>query len=31
MGIGYADPKNPINQFRSSRADVKEFSEFIGF
>lgn len=31
MGIGYADPENPINRFRSSRADVNEFSEFIGF
>ena len=31
MGIGYADPDNPINEFRSNRADVNEFSEFIGF
>ena len=31
MGIGFADPYYPINEFRSNRADVNEFSEFIGF
>ena len=31
MGIGYADSNNPINSFRSKRADVNEFAKFIGF
>ena len=30
MGLGYADPKNPINAFRSEREDVDKFTKFIG-
>ena len=31
MGIGYADPKNPINSFRSEREEVDGFTTFVGF
>ena len=31
MGIGYADPKNPINSFRSEREEVEGFTTFVGF
>ena len=31
MGIGYADEDDPINTFRSKRADIDEFTNFIGF
>ncbi len=31
MGIGYADQNDPINTFRSKRADIDEFTNLIGF
>ena len=31
MGIGYADPENSINSFRSEREEVDSFTQFIGF
>jgi nitroreductase len=31
MGIGYADPENSINSFRSEREEVNSFTQFIGF
>ena len=31
MGIGYRDPNNPVNQYRSERADLSEFCTFLGF
>jgi hypothetical protein len=31
MGIGYADEDDPINTFRNKRADIDEFTNFIGF
>lgn len=31
MGIGYRDPDNPVNRYRSERADLGEFCSFLGF
>jgi hypothetical protein len=31
MALGYADPKAPVNRFRSERATVDEFAQFRGF
>ncbi len=31
MGIGYRDPSQPVNQFRTKRAEPEEFCSFYGF
>ena len=31
MGIGYRDPSQPVNQFRTERAELGEFCSFYGF
>lgn len=31
MSLGYADYENPVNQYRTERATVEEFTKFIGF
>jgi hypothetical protein len=31
MGIGYGDRSHPLNSFRSQRAELDEFCNFVGF
>ena len=31
MGVGYGDRCHPVNSFRSTRADVRDFCKFFGF
>ncbi|MCY4185861.1 MAG: nitroreductase [Rhodobacteraceae bacterium] len=31
IAVGYADPENPVNKFKTPRIDLDEYSDFLGF